>query len=577
MDSSNMSEEDMDSVLHGNLSGFEKGTKVFVSDSECSDEDRILEVSENDSDAENDMGVTKSVNPNEIIMKREPGAEVCSPDSNTTSTRITKGINTLRLPEVNVTSPLCISILDSWNLIIPEEIIDKIVLNTNEEIAEKATKYKERTRYIAMTSRAEIRAFIGLLYMSGVMKESHISVEELWSDMYGPPIFHATMTLSRFRFLTACIRFDEKSSRTSRKMTDQFAAIREIWEIYVNSCRTYYNPSEYCTLGTSLLGFRGRCPFRVYKQNHPDKCGINILMLCDTNTNYMVNAMPYLASVGKSADEDKRVSYVKALTKPIHGTNRNVTMDKWFTSTLLADTLLTECKLTIVGPLKRRNLEFPIPFVSPKSREAGTSCYAFDNEKTMVSYIPKNNKTVILLSTMHKDDASDEETGKPKILTFYNQTKDGAEHFVQLCQNYTTARKTGRWPLRVFYGMLDQSAINAMIIFSMANHEWKIDRSNTRRIFLKELALSLVKPYMTERQKIPTLRKDLKLIINSMIGEDDTPVPQIIPGGSKRRCGLCPRKKDKKTALQCQSCAKPVCLDHRAMICISCVHINHMN
>lgn len=571
MDPSNMSQEDVASVLHRSFMSCEKAEKV--SDSECSDEDFILEVSENDSEADEE-----SQN-HEITGLEGNSTKSQNFDhwSNTKPFRINLGSNNLRPPGVNVSPPLCISILDSWNLIIPDEIIDKIVTHTNQEITEKAAKYKERTRYIAMTSRSEIRAFIGLLYMAGVMKDSHISVEELWSDMYGPPIFHATMTLSRFRFLTACIRFDDKITRPARKVKDHFAAIREIWEIYVSNCRMYYSPSEYCTIGGNLLGFRGRCPFRVYKQHHPDKCGINILVLCDAKTNYMVSAMPYLGSVREPADDNDRMYYVKALTEPIHGSNRNITMDKWFTSMILADVMLNEYKLTVVGPLKRGKLEFPIPFISPKGREAGTSCYAFDNEKTLVSYVPKINKTIVFLSTMHKDDANDEETGKPKILTFYNQTKEGVEHFVQLCQSYTTARKTGRWPLRVFYGMLDQSAINAMIIFSMANQEWKIDRTNSRRSFLKELGLNLVKPYMMERQKIPTLRKDLKLIINSMVGEDEVSVPQIIPGGSKRRCGLCPRKKDKKTALQCQSCAKPVCLDHRAMICISCVHVNQIN
>lgn len=557
---------------------FTQNGRILVSDSECSDEDHVLEVSDNESDREDNKEDKEPRNTQRVdTTSRNQLSDFHWFDATSVSYHYTPDGRYYRSPIVNVQPHVCMSILDSWKCIIPDEITEKIVLHTNQEIQEKATKYKERTRYIATTTNAEILAFIGLLYMSGVMKESHVSVEELWSDMYGPPIFHATMTLSRFRFLTSCIRFDDKLTRPLRKTADSFAAIREIWDMYVTNCRNYYSPSEFCAIGSNLLGFRGRCPFRAYKQNHPDKCGINILVLCDTRTNYMLNAVPYLGNSPDTTDESNRSYYVKLLAESIRGTNRNITMDKWFTSCSLADTLLSDYKLTMVGPLKRNKLEYPMSFVSANGREVGTSCYAFDNEKTLVSYVPVSNKAMILISTLHKDDSNDEETGRPKILNFFEKTKDNVPHFVQLCQNYTTARKTRRWPLRVFYGMLDQSAINAMIIYSMINLEWKVDRTNTRRSFLKELALALVKPYMVERQKIPTLRKDLKLIINNMVGEEETPAPQLLPGGSKKRCGLCPRKKDKKTASQCQSCAKPVCLDHRAMICVSCVRIGRIN
>ena len=43
-----------------------------------------------------------------------------------------------------------------------------------------------------------------------------------------------------------------------------------------------------------LLGFRGICKFKLYIPNKPSKYGIQILMICDTKTKYMVDTMPYL-------------------------------------------------------------------------------------------------------------------------------------------------------------------------------------------------------------------------------------------------------------------------------------------
>lgn len=61
---------------------------------------------------------------------------------------------------------------------------------------------------------------------------------------------------------------------------------------------------------------------------------------------------------------------------------------------------------------------------------------------------------------MHHDDKIDEETGEnrnPEIITDYNCTKIGV------------ARNTCRWPMVVFYDLLNISGINALCVYK-ANH-----------------------------------------------------------------------------------------------------------
>ncbi|CAG4990278.1 unnamed protein product [Colias eurytheme] len=77
------------------------------------------------------------------------------------------------------------------------------------------------------------------------------------------------------------------------RATDAFVPIRKIWEIFINHCRSNYIPGPYVTIDEQLLGFRGRCPFRMYIPNKPNKYGIKIVMTCDSATRYMIDAMPY--------------------------------------------------------------------------------------------------------------------------------------------------------------------------------------------------------------------------------------------------------------------------------------------
>jgi hypothetical protein len=60
------------------------------------------------------------------------------------------------------------------------------------------------------------------------------------------------------------------------------------------------------------------------------------------------------------------------------------------------------------------------------------------------------------------------------------------------------ARKTNRWPLRLFYGIIDSAPLNAFLIFTENLPNFGEHKKDKRRKFLKELALALIVPH--ERQ-----------------------------------------------------------------------------
>lgn len=76
-------------------------------------------------------------------------------------------------------------------------------------------------------------------------------------------------------------------------------------------------------------------------------------MVVDNSTKYMVDAEPYLGSFTKTDGVPFGEYFVKKLTSTVHGTNRNITLDNWFTFLPLAKRLVKEpCKLTLVGTLR---------------------------------------------------------------------------------------------------------------------------------------------------------------------------------------------------------------------------------
>ncbi|GBP62620.1 PiggyBac transposable element-derived protein 4 [Eumeta japonica] len=185
-----------------------------------------------------------------------------------------------------------------------------------------------------------------------------------------------------------------------RRESDRLAPIRDVWEKFIENCKKWYKPGSYITVDEQLVGFRGRCPFRMYIPNKPNKYGLKLVMVADSSTKYMCNAIPYMGKNTNTGNEPLANYFVKELCKPYQGSNRNITMDNWFTSVPLAAELLKPpYKFTVVGTLRSNKREIPKEMVNTRNRPVGTSIFGFDKEMTLVSYKPKTNKIVYLLST----------------------------------------------------------------------------------------------------------------------------------------------------------------------------------
>lgn len=476
----------------------------------------------------------------------------------------------IHLPGVKRFAKNAKSCTECFQLFFDKDVTELLVMNTNLYIEKIRDKF-QRDRDALSTDIIEINAFLGLLIMAGVLRASHLNFIDLWaSDGSGVEIFWLTMTYKRFLFLLRCLRFDNTSDREERKQFDNLAPIRNLCQILETKFLAAYSPGENLTIDEQLVGFRGRFKGRVYMPNKPNKYGIKVQAMVDSKTNYLCKFEVYS---GKQPDGQYQVSnspdeIVKRLVEPIKRSGRNITTDNWYTSAKLAQDLLTgEYKLSLVGTLNKRKPEIPLEFLPNKTREQFSSLFGFYKGMVMVSYVPKQKKAVVLLSTMHNDNAIDETTGsskKPEIVTFYNATKGGVDCNDKLCATYNVGRRTKRWPLALFFHLVNVSGINALVI-----HRSNNEKSDTyvRRIFLKKLATELVQ----EHQKRRIQQRALSSKAKKRIREVQDIQEEVYHSTSKRgRCSLCPRKIDKKVSTKCNKCGKFICQQHVFMFCAGC-------
>lgn len=368
-----------------------------------------------------------------------------------------------------------------------DDIIEHIIHCTNLEIKKLRLNY-DRPRDAKDTTKTEFLAFLGLLLLAGVKKENHTHFLELWAnDGTGNEIFKACMSCNRFLFLLSAVRFDDKNTRAHRKLTDKLAAVRFLVDRFVENCKNNYCMGEHLTIDEMLIPFRGRCSFIQYIPSKPAKYGIKVFILCDSKTFYVSNLEIYCGQQpeGQYRRSNTPADITHRLLEPWKGKNRNLTCDNWYTSYPLAKELLKD-KVTLVGTLKKNKRELPIDFLPNKTRPERSSTFGFQKDLTVVSYVPKKNRSVILLSTMHDDGSIDAETGKPNIILDYNAFKGGVDTVDKMCSAFSVSRRTRRWPLAIFFQLMNIAGINSQKLYN-ATH---IDNPQKfRRIFLKELSI----------------------------------------------------------------------------------------
>ena len=124
---------------------------------------------------------------------------------------------------------------------------------------------------------------------------------------------------------------------------------------------------------------------------------------------------------GGTREKNQGMPFVMDLTQELRGQNVYVTI--FFTSYMLGQALRKR-NITMLGTMRRNKTE--LPNLSRKETVHHSQFY-FTRDTTVVSYIPKRNRNVVLMSTAHNSkEVSNREDKKPKIILDYNATKGGS-------------------------------------------------------------------------------------------------------------------------------------------------------
>lgn len=320
-----------------------------------------------------------------------------------------------------------------------------------------------------------------------------------------------------------------------------------VYDMWEQQLSRPFVPHEYVTVDETLVPFRGRCRFKQYMPSKPAKYGLKFWCLCDAATGYCLRMRPYLGidNAGDARATGLGEMVVLDLIERLD-VGRTVVTDNFFTSLALTQKL-RDHNLGLIGTMRKNRREIPEEFTASKS-VAGSSLFGFNKDATLVSYSPKKNRRVVLISSEHSRPSIHAGSGKPDIILAYNQGKGGVDHLDQMCSAYTSRKRTSRWPKCVFQHMVDVSAFNAFVLWREATG----NKKTKRRQFLKVLGAELCGSTVDEKGNIPLTETQV--------------APKAITGD---RLG-CRKCESNKTIQRCQKCQNPLCITCASYNCHDC-------
>ena len=445
---------------------------------------------------------------------------------------------------------------DFFDLFFGDQFFDLVVRAT---ISYARSKFNDQN---FTTDRDEMSAFFGLNILMGINQLPRIPL--YWnSDLFlGNAGFKTTIPLKRFWILN---RYFHISDPRQENPTDKLTKIRPLISKLENAFQNVYVPGKNLSIDEGLIKFNGRLSFKQYMPKKPNKFGIKVWMLADSETYFVPRFQVYSGKHAKNADENQDENdaerarglgfeVVDYLGKPYYNTYRHFYFDNYFSSVSLLQHLL-ENKTYACSTLRHNRKLFPADLKNIKLKRGEIRTRQNEN---LVCLTWQDKRLVTILSTNVDPQPElfgplDERTAKrkavpenlrvkPAVISFYNKFMNGVDVNDQYRSYYPVGAQSKNWWKYLVWFFVNISIVNSFILQNL---------QTGRRRRLKHLDFRLA----LARQLISTYNGYKKISSASSSRKNDLPVGRNVKGHSlvkaserKRACVMCSKAGRKRAS-----------------------------
>lgn len=442
------------------------------------------------------------------------------------------------------------SVLDCFFTMFPKSLMMQISHYTNLRLKLLGEQKKKK---IEETSPGEIKVVLGCAL---IMSYNRLpAIHMYWSKhkSLGNLAIREAISRDRFLLLMSKLYFNEPNKPNN---ASKVYYIEEVISCLKKTFLAARSDSTFQSIDESMTKFKGRTSLKQYLPLKPVKRGIKLWTRCDSVTGYVYDTNIYSGKETEPTEGTLGQRVVLKLAETIKNPNVTLCFDRFFTSTLLLNTIKFPCVGTFMS--NRKN--------TPKfeGRLERGECEMLVCKEGMIATRWKDTKDVLVMSSCHDSmtgtikrkmkDGSLKEINCPEAIIFYNQYMGGVDHADQMITLYELDRRSNKWWKKVFFRMLMTAVFNSFIIYTESSNK-KITFIN----FVIELAESLISVGRSESLHKRTRKQgrvSKRVMLCNNIG-DHLPVEK----GGRNRCVRCKNLNiEKRTKIICCQCQVPLCV-----------------
>ncbi|KRX24456.1 PiggyBac transposable element-derived protein 4 [Trichinella nelsoni] len=216
-----------------------------------------------------------------------------------------------------------------------------------------------------------------------------------------------------------------------------------IWRMHILKKREFTFSEVYAALGTIIRAA---------------KYGVMIYWICEADNGYALKGFLYTGRSGEEREIGLTSTIVAQLALPFVQSNRNVFMDRYFTSYSIVQHLL-ELGLTAVGTVSANRRDVPLCLQNTRGRDVYSTLAVYEHNRKviMISYVPRKNKNVLLMDSCHTklkiDNQRDDR--RPNIINDYDLGKGGVDSMDSRIEDFSCKRKTNKCTMLMLYLIVD--------------------------------------------------------------------------------------------------------------------------
>lgn len=342
-------------------------------------------------------------------------------------------------------------------------------------IKDQSNLYATQNNRTLKLSENELLTFIGMNFCMGYHKLPSYKLYWSTSKDLNVPIISEAMSRDRFSEILSNIHVNDNLAIPVNNK-DKLYKLRPMIESLNKRFAEAYHGTRELSVNESMIKFKGRSSLKQFNPMKPIKRGYKLWCITDQK-GYILNFSIYQ---GKNEALEREFEHfnlgeriVLKLTKPYWKQSRIIFFDNYFTSIILLERLKTENTFAC-GTIRANRKGTPPNLIKDSEIARGDFDYRFSTSGIGI-FKWHDNKAVHFATNYHGNEITSVQrtmkagskltTKCPPVVKDYNNFMGGVDLADRYRSLYNVDRKSNKWWLRLFWGLLDITFVNAYVIY----------------------------------------------------------------------------------------------------------------